>query len=228
MISHASTAEGSRALALTGAERIVQFGISTTPICGVRDNARVLETAFAEIGIAAPSVWCALAGIRPNAARRRAVHQWLALVRSETERTRTDALLLHYSAFAFGPRGLPLFAPWVARQLASMGVPVVGLFHELAYPYRQRGWRGAVQATTQRMALVPVVRRCAAAVVTTEQRCEWLRTQWWLPRRPVEFVPVPSNLPPANEEVVDRGQLVIGIIGFASPGAAVALVAEAV
>jgi glycosyltransferase involved in cell wall biosynthesis len=107
-------------------------------------------------------------------------------------------------------------------------VPVVGFLHELALPFRLRGWRGATQAVAQRLALVPVVRVCDAAIVTTEERTAWLRSRRWLPKRRARFVPVFSNLPPA-ERVVQTGQRAvrIGIFGFASPGVDIAAAGEA-
>jgi glycosyltransferase involved in cell wall biosynthesis len=64
--------------------------------------------------------------------------------------------------------------------------------------------------------------------VTTERRRQWLSNRRWLPRRPVEFVPIPSNLPATDDDDDDPRGVVIGVIGFASPDAAIPLVADAV
>jgi glycosyltransferase involved in cell wall biosynthesis len=207
---------------------IVQVGMSTSPICGVRDHAQVLEAALVAAGARCSTTWCNLSEQRDARATYRMVVRWLALIRSELDRAQPTAVVLHYSAFAFGVRGLPIFARRVARELGQADVSVVGLFHELAYPFRRGGWRGAVQATAQRAALIPVLRVCDTAVVTTEQRMEWLETRRWLPRRPVTFVPVPSNLPPVKAPSRDRtSRLTIGVVGFGSPGAVVSLVVGA-
>jgi glycosyltransferase involved in cell wall biosynthesis len=213
--------------------RIVQVGVSTTSVCGVRDNATVLEAAFSKREIVASTVWCELRGPRIRDDYKR-ILSWLLRVHDEIKSIRADAVLLHYSAFAFGPRGVPIFAPRVARELGTADVPVLGLLHEFAYPFDpypldRGGWRGGVQAVSQRLALWPIVRHCDAAIVTTEQRRTWLRTRWWLARRRVEFLPVPSNLPSVSTKAgTDGNDLVLGILGFASPGAAVEVVADAV
>lgn len=208
--------------------RIVQVGISTECICGVRDCATLLATAFAERGVEAPLLWCEISGRRPRADRAM-VREWRARIRARVRSGQTDSVLLHYSAFAFGWRGLSNFAPPLSRELGSLGVPILGFFHELAYPFGRRGLRGTIQALAQHVALRPVLQACDAAVVTTEQRLDWLLSARWLPRRPAVFVPIPSNLPPVGGEVVGTNErLVVALVGYGSPGASVTVVAEAV
>ena len=208
--------------------RILNVGISSSEVCGVRDAAQVLADELRLTRADAGTLWCELPEPLGLAERRQQVGTWLARLRAEIDSGDVGAVVLHYSAFAFGPRGLPLHAPAVGRALAAANVPVVGFLHELAYPFGRSGWRGAVHAVSQRLALVPVVRACDAIVVTTEERAAWVRARRWLPKRQTRFVPVFSNLPawPAGEGPVRMG-VSIGVFGFASPGIDVPAVAEA-
>lgn len=207
--------------------RICQVGISTSAVCGVRDSAVVLGDALASHGIEAPLLWCRISGteLRADTA---AVGVWLDRLRHELATTKPDAVLLHYSAFAFGWHGLPVFAPVVARELRRAEVAVLALFHELAYPFGRRGLAGTAQAVSQRAVLPSVLASCDAAVVTTESRRRWLGDSRWLPRRPVAFLPVPSNLPPAFGAGDNGSRLVVAVVGYAWPSTSVGLVAEAV
>lgn len=100
--------------------------------------------------------------------------------------------------------------------------------HEFAYPWLYGGWRGALWASTQRVAVVDVMRASAAALVTAPERRQWLRSRRWLPRRPVALAPVYSNLPPpaAHAPVVGLPPRV-GLFGYSYQGAAVGLVLDA-
>ena len=210
-------------------DTIVQVGSSTTPVCGVRDYAGVLERAFRSGGTDVSTFWC---DVDPSAgvpASVRQARRWLSRVRREIEKTQPRVIILHYSVFAYGPRGVPVLAPLVARELAATGVPVLGLLHEFAYPFGRRGWRGTVQALSHRAALPTVVRHCDALAVTSERRASWLATRRWLPRRPVVFIPVFSNLPPVEPEVMpEKDSPSIGVFGFGGPAVDVELVASAV
>ena len=46
--------------------------------------------------------------------------------------------------------------------------------HELAYPWGRGGWRGRLWATTQRGALIELLRAAAAVIVTSEDQQRWL------------------------------------------------------
>lgn len=210
--------------------RILQVGISTTPVCGVRDYARVLERAFQRGGGTDVSLlWCDTDASANMRASLRQARDWLSRVRREIEETPPHAIILHYSVFAYGPRGLPVLAPLVARGLAATGIPVLGLLHEFAYPFGRRGCRGTGQALSHRAVLPTVVRHCDALAVTTERRAFWLATRPWLPRRPIVYVPVFSNLPLAGTEAIPaKDFLSIGVFGFSGPGVDIELVADAV
>jgi glycosyltransferase involved in cell wall biosynthesis len=192
----------------------------------VRDAAQVLAEELRLAGVDIQTIWCELAD-EPGLGRRRFA-AWLAQLRAELDSGEVDGIILHYSSFAFGPRGLPVHAPAVARQLGAASVPVVGFLHELAYPFGRRGWRGAAQAASQRLALIPVLRACNAVVVTTEERANWLRSRRWLPNRRTRFVPVFSNLPPTLAGAPPESRAIsIGVFGFSAPGIDVPTVVEA-
>ncbi len=136
-----------------------------------------------------------------------------------------SALVMHYASFAYAHRGIPLFLAPALRAARRCGAPLIALMHELAYPLRG-GPRGYVWAGTQRAALLALMRASSAAVVTTEQRVEWLHSRRWLPSRPVAFAPVYSNLPPPSPEV-DVDGLRLGLFGYAYEGANGGLVLDA-
>jgi glycosyltransferase involved in cell wall biosynthesis len=209
--------------------RILGIGVSSTPVCGVRDAAEQLTRAFRAGGADASTAWCELAGLPTVRERRRLIHDWLNSVTRRVRDDDIDAVILHYSVFAYGLRGFPLFVPAVARELAAYDVPVIGFLHEFVYPFGRRGWRGATQALSHRLALFPVVRCSDGLAVTTERRAAWIRGRRWLPRRPVVFVPVFSNLPRVLETADGKTPgFSIGVIGFGSPGTDTALMAEAI
>src|SRR2546430_434615 len=174
--------------------RLLGIGISSTRVCGGRDAAEELERAFLAQGADASMLWCNLAGC-PAREQKQWVRHWLLEVRRTVREEQVEAVILHYSVFAYGNRGLPIFAPSVARTLSAAAVPVVGFLHEFAYPFGRGGPRGAALALSHRLALFPLVRCCSALVVTTERRAAWMRKRVWLPPRPVGFVPILLDLP---------------------------------
>lgn len=194
-------------------------GRSTTSICGVRDYGAVLAQALRERGWKIRLRWEESADPRLRAGTR-----LLQGVLAEIGDAEASVLVLNYSVFAFSYKGVPLGVPALARRLRNCGLPVVLVAHELAYPWGRRGLVGLIHAIAQRMALVPLVRACSALVVTTEERAEWLRSRWWLMRRPVTVAPVCSNLPtgarfppPAAGNRVamfgyDRDRRIIGLV----------------
>jgi glycosyltransferase involved in cell wall biosynthesis len=196
--------------------RIVVAGASSAPICGVRDYARVTSEAMAEHGAQVTTLWwerdVSWGGRRTLAE----VGRWLAAVDREVERERPDWIVWHYSVFTWGFRGIPVLAPRVARRLARTRVPVLAVLHELAFPLGEGGLREIGWALTQRASLVPVVRACSGAIVTTEERASWLRSRRWLPTRPVSFFPVCSNLPVVSPGHRLDGTSSVGVFGFAA------------
>ncbi len=175
--------------------RVAVLGMSMGPTCGARDHALLLAE-----GLSREEVCCTLhwldrreQSLRGGGAEIRA---WVQALGGELARERPDAILLHYSVFAFSHRGLPLFVAPVLAGLRRSGIPAVTVLHEYAYPWRHGGLRGKVWAITQRALLIDVMRSSAAVLLTTDFRARWLESRPWLPRQQAAFAPVFSNLPP--------------------------------
>lgn len=211
--------------------RVLVAGVSSSEVCGVRDYARSLSNELARDGITPLDVW---GDLSPRPTRREA-NGWLQRVEARARCGSPNVLLLHYSVFTLSWRGVPVHVGRVARRLRSLGIPVVILLHEMAYPWGRRGWRGAVCAITQRVALVAVIHCATGLVVTTVPRREWLRERRWLPKRPITVAPVFSNIPFAGDSVACSDDLVgeyglndIALFGFGAESAMMDVVTEAI
>jgi glycosyltransferase involved in cell wall biosynthesis len=206
---------------------VAVVGISLSSTCGVRDHATLLAGALAREHVACSTHWLtrehtALAPSRAELAR------FAAQLRAELPRERPDAILVHYSVFAYSHKGLPLFVRPVFAALAAARVPVIVVLHEFAYPWRYGGWRGAVWAVSQRAAMLEVMRVASTAIVTADSRARWLASRRLLPARPVHVAPVYSNLPPAEPGSEGRRDgATVGLFGYAYQGAAQALILDA-
>lgn len=208
--------------------RIAVVGISEAATCGVRDHATLLSEALLARGVECSTHWLtrsehSLRGCRAE------FGAWTRQLRGELERERHDAILLHYSVFSYSYRGLPVFVAPVLAALRASGSPIVGMLHEIAYPWRIGGARGAVWAFTQRALSIELMRSCAAVVVTAPFRAEALRSNPLLPRRPIYLAPVFSNLPPPRTPPSERAEegCSVGLFGYAYEGAAASLVLDA-
>jgi glycosyltransferase involved in cell wall biosynthesis len=210
--------------------RVATIGVSTDDPCGVRDHAALLSQALAADGVHCSLHWLSreagtLGGARAELAA------WASRLSDELQAERPDALLLHYSVFAFSYRGVPLLGGPVLSALRSQPAPLVCVLHEFAYPWRLGGARGKVWAATQRVALVALVRSSAGLVVTAASRAQWLRGRVWLARRPVLLAPVFSNLPAATDGatagVSSRRAPTLGLFGYAHEGVGLETVLDA-
>lgn len=179
--------------------RVAVVGVSAGRTCGARDHAVLLSEALRSEDVSCSLHWLGRESESLRAAQAE-VRAWARALVEELDRTRPDAILLHYSVFAYAYRGLPVFVAPVMRALRSSRIPVTTVLHEFVYPWRHGGWRGKVWAITQRALLIEVMRSSAAVVLTTDFRVEWLATRPWLPRRRAVVAPVFSNLPPATAE----------------------------
>ncbi len=207
--------------------RIAVVGVSVSEICGVRDHATLLADALARDEVSCSMLWLRRRQ-SSRAASREEFRAWTRELASELESSRPDAILLHYSVFSYSHRGLPIFVHPVLSTLHGTRVPVVAVLHEFAYAWMYGGWRGNVWALTQRAALIDVMRVSAAALVTTDVRARWLASRPWLPRRPVAFAPVFSNLPAPSARAQPAGPAhVIGLFGYSYQGAETSLVLDA-
>jgi colanic acid biosynthesis glycosyl transferase WcaI len=147
----------------------------------------------------------------------------------ELERSRPDAILLHFSTFAYSYHGVPLFVRPMLSAVHRARAPVITIAHELVYPWRAGGWRGKVWALTQRALLIEVSRASESMIVTADFRADWIASRRWLPKRPVLVAPVFSNLPPpAVSSRPERSRKVVGLFGYAYESVALDHVLDAV
>ena len=225
-LGRSTAADGALERLAPGA-RVDSIGISIDQPCGVHDHAVLLAAALAEDGCSCPLHWLSRHG-KALAAERTDLREWARTLTDELRRTPPDALLLHYSVFAFSHRGVPAFVRPVLAALRDRRVPLVTFMHEFAYPWHLGGTRGKVWAATQRLALIEVVRASAAIVVSSDARAEWFRTRPWLARRQTSVAPVFSNLPVGAERSPggDRAAR-LGLFGYAHEGVAVDIVLDA-
>jgi len=218
------------------ATRVGVLGVSLGSPCGVHAHALRLADALQHEDIACSLHWLWRTEA-PFASSRAQIRSWTERLSDELRERRPQALLLHYSVFAFSFRGLPVFVRPVLSVVRELRIPTVALLHEYAYPWRRGGVRGSVWALTQRLLLRDVMRASAAVVVTTDFRAEWLTSRAWLPHRRTVLAPVFSNLPAradppaslgAGAGTPDRGaRTLIGLFGFAHEGVNMALVLDA-
>jgi glycosyltransferase involved in cell wall biosynthesis len=214
-----------------GATHMAVIGVSESEICGARDHATLLAEALRADGVQCTMHWFYRSELSARGARAE-IAGWARQLRATLKEDKPDALIFHYSVFSYSYRGVPVLIAPVLSALRSARVPVLGVFHELVYPFRYGGWRGAIWALTQRAALVRVVRRCDAVLVTADSRAQWLRSRPWLPKRPLAVAPVFSNLPPPQTGPGAAGPAhmadpVIGLFGYSYQGAGVDLAIEA-
>ncbi len=211
-----------------GLLRVAVVGMSAGSMCGARDHARLLAE-----GLSREEVSCSLHWLdrREESVRGggREIRAWAQALGGELAHERPDAILLHYSVFAYSHRGLPLFVAPTLAALRRSRIPVVTVLHEFVYPWRHGGPRGKVWALTQRALLIDVMRSSAAVLLTTDFRARWLASRPWLPRRPAAVAPVFSNLPPPLAgPPPQRTQPVLGLFGYSYQGAALSLVLDAI
>lgn len=214
-----------------GPLRVAAVGISTAPICGVRDQATLLADALAHVGCPCSTDWLERRASTLREARAE-VRAWTAGLADELGGARADAALLHYSVFAFAFRGVPVFVTPTLAAVRRARLPLVTILHEFVYPWRRDGLRGATWATSQRALLVEVMRSSDAVVTTTDFQAAWLASRPWLPKRPIGVAPVFSNLPPLSADLpaghqADRAIPAIGLFGYAYGESTIALVLDA-
>jgi glycosyltransferase involved in cell wall biosynthesis len=220
-----------RRSAATGTQRPLQtvvVGVSAGPTDGVRDHAVLLAGAPSRENVSYSLQWH-WRSARSIRAARSELRAWTGGLSRELDQMQPDAVLLHYSTFAYSYRGLPVFVRPILSALRNSRAPLVTVLHEFAYPWRRGGWRGHMWAVTQRAALIDIMRASSAVVATTEFRAEWLASRRWLPQRRVVISPVFSNLPPSvSGRSPQRGRPVVGLFGYSHQGVAVSLVLDAI
>lgn len=208
--------------------QIAVVGMSDTRNCGVHDHASLLADALAEQGSPCAMHWL----MRSHGSLRSShgeVRRWARQLQRELADEAPDVVLLHYSPFAWSHRGVPVHLAPVLAALRRSGMPVVTVLHELIYNAQPTELRGNVWALSQRVALARLMSVTGAALLTSEPRAQWLTSRWWLPKRPLALAPVFSTLPPPTpRQRPERPERVIGLFGYSYPGAASALVTDAV
>jgi glycosyltransferase involved in cell wall biosynthesis len=221
-VRRSSLAEQARRL------RTAVVGMSLSETCGVRDHAALLAAELERDGGASSSMHWLTRSEGSLRAEGSEIRAWTRRLAAELRRERPDAVLLHYSVFAYSYRGLPLFVHPTLAAIRGAGVPIVTFAHEFAYPWVRGGWHGKVWAVSQRALLLDVVRASTAVIVTTDARVRWLASRRWLARRPVTVAPVFSTLPPpAAAPPPRRPRQVVGLFGYASEVTPVSLVLDA-
>jgi len=206
---------------------VAVVGVSVRPTCGVRDHGTLLAEELTREGLACSLHWLTREQLRLRPARAE-MRAWARALEAELAQLRPEAAVLHYSAFSYSHRGVPVFLHRVLGALAQARTPVLSIMHELAYPWGRSGWRGVLWGSTQRACLVELVRASGAVLVTADFQARWLQSRAWLPRRPLLVAPVYSNLPPPREQAVrGEGSRVLGVFGYAYQGAGMPLVLDA-
>src|SRR3954451_11597462 len=205
------------------AVRLAVIGVSESGPCGMRDHGRLLAEELAREGMPCSCHWLEREQPRLRGALTEA-RAWAAALPGQIAAERADAVVLHYSCFATAHRGVPVLAHPLAGALRTAGLPVVAVMHELVYPFGREGARGLLWAVTQRAALLELMRAVDAVIVTTQERVTWLESRRWLPRRPVAFAPVFSNLPAPREPAAAPHPAatppVLGMFGYLYDGSA--------
>ena len=206
-------------------KRLAVLGISVDQPCGVHDHASLLAEALADLGPISSMHWLSRSA-GSIAAQRAEVREWLASSLERLEADPPDAVLLHYSVFAYAYRGVPVFARPVLATIARTGLPLVSFLHEFAYPWHMGGARGKIWSLTQRLALASVMRASSGVIVSADARAAWLAQRAWLAGRPTSVAAVFSNLPapsPATAPVAGR----LGLFGYGHEGVAFETVLDA-
>jgi len=217
-----------RTARMPGAEarllRTAAIGISTAPICGVRDHEQRLSRALRDERCECSTHWldrhdASFAGARAE------VGAWVGQLPAGLAASRAEVALV-------------LFVRPVLGAVGRAGLPLVTILHEFVYPWGRDGPRGAAWAVSQRALLVEVMRRSDAVLTTTDFQAEWLATRPWLPKRRIAVAPVFSNLPASNPPVYTQpavartaaatprpaaagdpdGAATIGLFGYAAYG----------
>jgi len=181
---------------------------------GVHDYGRLLADAVRQRGIAVTEHWLVnderrLRTVLPASAR---------LLRRGMALSAGDAVLWHYSPFAYAARGIPLIGVLFGLIVRQRGARVVTILHELAYGW-QGGWRRRLVALAQWSALRLVLVGSDEVVVTTEQRALALGRVRAGRGRVVHVLPVFSTIGVASthEEPPD-GTFTIGVLGHSGDG----------
>jgi glycosyltransferase involved in cell wall biosynthesis len=194
-----------------GSYILLNIGVATTDVCGVRDYATTLGAELSGNAVDVHDVWT----VTNQGHQREQIGCWLAQVEEAALAQKPDGIMLHYSVFSYSWKGVPIYIGRITRRLKALNVPVVTVLHEYAVPWGRRGLRGIVHAVTQRAALRPVIAVSTELVVTTSERKRSLSRQRLLPRRRITSIPVFSNVLPSSPVSAERKSTVV-VFGYAT------------
>ena len=201
--------------------RILNLGVSQSPVCGVRDYALRLGEELTKVGHTVESEWLE----RPTSIRE--CLGWIRSALSAEKHGPVDVVLWHYSVFAYSSGGIPTLSYPFSWALWRARSPIVAVLHEYTFPWGRGGLRGTAWALSHRFALPFLVAASSGLVVTVQDRAEWLRERRWLLCRPVTVTPVFSNLPEpiVAPDLQESGTIRIGMFGY--PKASARLIVDA-
>jgi hypothetical protein len=131
---------------------------------------------------------------------------------------KVDRLLIQYVPHAFGWKAMNLpFAAWVASRARRL-VPVWVMFHEVAFPIRWRPPTHAILAAVNRV-MARLIAGAAERVFSSISAWGPLIHRLCPRAKPVEWLPIPSNVPddPAIAAVRSAPGTVIGHFGTYGP-----------
>lgn len=212
----------------SGFSKILSIGRFRTPTCGIGDYGSLLDGELERLGHSVQRIWAC----KPER------EGWISALRDEA-RFFTQGLkamtcgrltaILHYCPFSQGIRGIPFLTPLLPLIARAKGIRMTVILHELCFPWRRAGVRGAIWAASQRIALLPLVTASQALVVTTQGRAEWLARKFPGSRQKVQVVPVWTNIPAGGSESkrITRTGFVFGSLGWDNRGSAVETILDA-
>lgn len=165
-------------------------GLVRDGTCGVRDFSQLLSRELHKHGITARA--------KPQVAGTANLRSCFAAgyhhLRQAGSLPRTSTVVWNYSAFAYGCRGIPLHAVLFGVVLRLRGLDVITVMHEAAAPWGP-GLKRCLVAALQRLVLPLVFLGSTVVVVTTSRRAAWLQPVAKVLQRPMEVIPVFSNIP---------------------------------
>ena len=189
--------------------------------CGVGDYTCYLACALARVGHDVDVITCAglvddmLYPLPPNVHVRRVVSSWtitgLPDVLRHLRKVEPELLLIQYTPHAFQRRGITFAVNLLSALVrATSGVRVVTNFHELYIPF-DRSMQRNLGAVWQRVTALLLALGSHTLCVTAS---EWQRRLKGLGvGKPVQLIPVGSNIPLTMTSAEDRARLRRQLLG---------------
>lgn len=182
---------------------MIQLGVSNhAHYCGLRDYAEGLAAELHELGASSECVWTSSRRGRGYVSQ--LWDEWKSVRLLLRGSAGADVVVLHWTPFALGTRGVPTVSLLLPILLRARRKTVYVVLHELVYPWGRHGVRGLVWALAQRAGLPVLVAGVHGAIVTTAPREKALRRMGRLTPARVACIPVWSNIP-ADEVWRPRG-----------------------